>query len=41
VTDQGLGSSVAESAATAVGASAITASFLKVGSNAQAAGVFN
>jgi hypothetical protein len=41
VTDQGLGSSVAESAASAVGASAITASFLKVGSNATASGVFN
>jgi len=41
VTDQGLGSSVAESAATAVGSSAITAAFIKVGSNATAAGTFN
>jgi len=41
VTDQGLGSSVAESAATAVGSSAITAAFIKVGSNATAAGAFN
>jgi len=41
VTDQSLGSSVAESAASAVGASAITASFLKVGSNATASGAFN
>jgi hypothetical protein len=41
VTDQGLGSAVAESAASAVGASAITASFLKVGSNATASGAFN
>jgi len=41
VTDQGLGASVAESAASAVGASAITASFLKVGSNATASGTFN
>ena len=36
VTDQGLGASVAEFSATAVGASAITAPFLKVGSNATA-----
>jgi hypothetical protein len=41
VTDQGLGSSVAEGTATAVGSSAITASFLKVGSNATASGAFN
>jgi hypothetical protein len=41
VTDQGLGSAVAESAASAVGSSAITASFLKVGSNATATGAFN
>jgi len=41
VTDQGLGASVAESSASAVGASAITASFLKVGSNATASGSFN
>lgn len=41
VTDQGLGSSIAESASSAVGASAITASFLKVGSNATASGAFN
>jgi hypothetical protein len=41
VTDQGLGTSIAESAASAVGASAITASFLKVGSNATASGSFN
>jgi hypothetical protein len=41
VTDQGLGSSVAESAATAVASSAITAAFIKVGSNATAAGAFN
>lgn len=41
VTDQGLGSSVAESATTATAASAITASFIKVGSNATAAGSFN
>ena len=41
VTDQGLGSSVAECTATAVGSSAITASFLKVGSNATASGAFN
>jgi hypothetical protein len=41
VTDQGLGSSVAESATTAAASSAITAAFIKVGSNAAAAGVFN
>jgi hypothetical protein len=41
VTDQGLGSSVAESAATAAAESAITAAFIKVGSNATAAGAFN
>jgi len=41
VADQGLGSSVAESAASAVGASAITAAFIKVGSNATASGAFN
>jgi hypothetical protein len=41
VTDQGLGSSVAESAATAAASSAITAAFIKVGSNAVAAGAFN
>jgi len=41
VTDQGLGSSVAESSAFGVADSAITAAFVKVGSNAQAAGVFN
>jgi hypothetical protein len=41
VTDQGLGSSVAVSAADAVAASAITASFIKVGSNATAAGAYN
>jgi hypothetical protein len=41
VTDQGLGSSVAESATTAVASSAITAAFIKVGSNAPAAGTFN
>jgi len=41
VTDQGLGSSVAESAAAAQGISAITAAFIKVGSNANAAGSFN
>jgi len=40
-TDQGLGSSVAESAATAAASSAITAAFIKVGSNATAAGAFN
>jgi hypothetical protein len=41
VTDQGLGSSVAESATTAAASSAITAAFIKVGSNATAAGAFN
>lgn len=41
VTDQGLGSSVAESAARATAISAITAAFIKVGSNATAAGAFN
>jgi hypothetical protein len=41
VTDQGLGSSVAESATTAAATSAITAAFIKVGSNATAAGAFN
>jgi len=41
VTDQGLGSAVAESAAQATAISAITASFIKVGSNATAAGAFN
>jgi len=41
VTDQGLGSSVAESAAAATGISAITAAFIKVGSNANASGSFN
>jgi len=41
VTDQGLGSAVAESAATATAISAISASFIKVGSNATAAGAFN
>jgi hypothetical protein len=41
LTDQGLGSSVAESAATATGISAITASFIVVGSNAAATGAFN
>lgn len=41
VTDQGLGSVVAESAAQATAISAITASFIKVGSNASAAGSFN
>jgi hypothetical protein len=41
VTDQGLGSSVAESATTAAAESAITAAFIKVGSNATAAGAFN
>src|SRR5690349_4560000 len=40
VTDQGLGSSVAESATTAAASSAITAAFIKVGSNATAAGAF-
>jgi hypothetical protein len=41
VTDQGLGSSVAESATTAAASSAITAAFIKVGSNATASGAFN
>jgi hypothetical protein len=41
LTDQGLGSSVAESAAAATGISAITASFIVVGSNAAAAGAYN
>jgi hypothetical protein len=41
LTDQGLGSSIAESAASAVGDSAITASFIVVGSNAAATGAFN
>lgn len=41
LTDQGLGSSVAQSAAAATGESAITASFLVVGSNAAATGAFN
>jgi len=41
ITDQGLGASVAESAAAAVGISAVTASFIVVGSNAAAAGAFN
>jgi hypothetical protein len=41
VTDQGLGTSIAESSAVGGGASAITASFVKVGSNAFAAGAFN
>lgn len=41
LTDQGLGSSVAESAAAAAGSSAITASFIVVGSNAAATGAFN
>lgn len=41
LTDQGLGSSVAQSAAAATGISAVTASFIVVGSNAAAAGAFN
>jgi hypothetical protein len=41
LTDQGIGSSVAQSAATAVGDSAITASFIVVGSNAFASGAYN
>jgi hypothetical protein len=41
LTDQTLGSSVAQSAATATGESAITISFLVVGSNATASGTFN
>jgi hypothetical protein len=41
VTDQGLGSAVAESASSATAISAITAAFIKVGSNASAAGAFN
>ncbi len=41
LTDQGLGSSIAESAAQAAGSSAITASFIVVGSNAAATGAFN
>lgn len=41
VTDQGLGSSVAMSATNAQAASAITAAFIKVGSNAVASGAFN
>jgi len=41
VTDQGLGSAVAISAAQATAISAITASFIKVGSNATASGSFN
>jgi len=41
VTDQGLGSAVAESASSATAISAITAAFIKVGSNASAAGSFN
>lgn len=41
LTDQGLGASVAQSAAAATGISAITASFIVVGSNAAATGAFN
>jgi hypothetical protein len=41
ITDQGLGVSLAESEAQAVGSSAITASFVVVGANAAAAGAFN
>jgi hypothetical protein len=41
VTDQGLGSSVTESASTAAAESAITAAFIKGGSNATASGAFN
>lgn len=41
LTDQGIGSSVAQSAAQAVGISAITASFIVVGSNAAATGAYN
>lgn len=41
LTDQGLGSSVAESASAATGISAVTASFVVVGSNAAATGAFN
>lgn len=41
LTDQGIGSSVAQSGAAAVGISAITASFIVVGSNAAAAGAYN
>ncbi|MGH7116614.1 MAG: hypothetical protein ACREE9_19215 [Stellaceae bacterium] len=41
LTDQGLGTAVSESAATATGISAVTASFIVVGSNAAAAGAFN
>lgn len=41
ITDQGLGVSLGESTASAVGVSAITASFIVVGSNAAAAGTFN
>jgi hypothetical protein len=41
LTDQGLGSVVAESGSSAVGISAVTASFIVVGSNAAAVGAFN
>lgn len=41
VTDQGLGTSIAESATSATAESAITAAFIKVGSNATAAAAFN
>jgi hypothetical protein len=41
ITDQGLGTSVAQSAAAALGDSAITASFIDVGSTAAATGIFN
>ncbi|MBV9199702.1 MAG: hypothetical protein JO320_22000 [Alphaproteobacteria bacterium] len=41
LTDQGLGASVAQSAAAATGISAITASFIVVGSNAAATGAYN
>lgn len=41
ITDQGLGASVGQSAAAATGESAITASFIVVGSNAAATGAFN
>jgi len=41
ITDQGLGASVAESAGFTTAESAVTASFIVVGSNAAATGVFN
>jgi len=41
LTDQTLGASVAQSAAAATGISAVTVSFIVVGSNAAATGAFN